>query len=61
MKNFIWIIYREVLVREDYFLNKDYEVEDYGYGVSYQDALEQGRKYLDIFCDDKLGLNIIEI
>lgn len=61
MKNFMWIIYREVLVREDYFVNKDYEVETYGYGVSYEDALRQGRNYLNIFCDDKLGLDIQKI
>lgn len=58
MNKYIWIIYREIFEREDYFLNKDYEIEDYGYGVSYQDALEQGRRYLNIFCDEKLSLDI---
>ncbi len=61
MNKYIWIIYREIFVREDYFLNKDYEVETYGTETTYEDALKKGRDYLNIFCDEKLGLDIMEI
>ena len=61
MNKYIWIIYREIFEREDYFLTKNYEVETYGTETTYEKALEKGREFLSIFCDEKLDLDIQKI
>ena len=47
MTKYIWVIYREVIEKADYSINKTYEIDAYGTEDSYKEALNKGKKTLD--------------
>ena len=58
MNKYIWIIYREVIEREDYFYNKDYEIDAYGTETTYEKAYEKGREFLNRFWEPNIKLDL---